>query len=132
MNRKKQCGHLRCGSTCRFGPKKKKFTPIKRTPIKKKFYRIPKVSKKREIENEEYFAKREVFLKEHTRCECGRLGCNRKATEVHHSAGRVGKNFLDISTWKAMSRPCHRWAELNPKEAKDAGVSARRLSKNKM
>lgn len=117
MIKRKSCGHLRCGSVCRFGTKQKKV------------YRIPKVSAKRKLENEEYFAKREIFLLEHPKCECGRPGCNRMATEVHHSAGRVGKNFLDVSTWKAMSRLCHRWAELNPDAAKAAGVSASRLSK---
>lgn len=127
-NTKKQCGHLRCGATCRFGPKLKKKYALKRSPLKKKFYRIPKVSEKRKTENEKYFKLRQVFLKEHPRCECGRPGCRRKSTEIHHSAGRSGSNFLDVSTWRAVARVCHRWAEENPEAAKLAGVSKNRIS----
>lgn len=96
---------------------------------KKKQKAIPKFSKKREEENEIYFALREVFLKEHPRCECGRQGCNRKSVEVHHSGGKIGKDFLDVAKWKAMSRTCHVWAETNPIAAKESGASVSRLSK---
>lgn len=124
---KKQCGHLRCGETCRFESRAKKKYVLKRTPLKKKFYRIPKVSEKRKEENKIYFEQREIFLKEHPKCECGQPGCRRKATEVHHSAGRSGSNFLDVSTWKAVARVCHRFLEENPVEAKKLGSSKNRV-----
>lgn len=116
-NSKKQCGHLRCGATCRFGKK-----VVKRKPIRK-------VSKKREDQNAEYFRLREKFLKEHPKCECGRDGCRRKATEVHHTRGR-GRYFLVVSTWLAVARVCHRWITDNEKAAKERGLSASRLADN--
>lgn len=115
INRKKQCGHLRCGAIC------------SRPSKKKKPKWIPRVSEKRKIENELYFRQREVFLQEHPKCECGRPGCNRKSVEIHHTKGR-GKYFLDMSTWKAVARVCHRWAEENPEEAKKIGISQNRLT----
>jgi len=106
--------------------RQQKITGIKPDNKKKKKWMSP-VSEKRKIENDEYKILREQFLKEHPYCECGRDGCRKRSVEVHHSAGRVGKNFLDVSTWKAMSRVCHQWAELNPIEAKEIGVSQNRI-----
>jgi len=33
---------------------------------------------------------------------CFIQGCNRRADTIEHTHGRVGKNLLDVSTWK----PC--------------------------
>lgn len=73
-----------------------------------------------------YLSLREVFLKEHRKCECGRPDCNRKSVEIHHSKGR-GKYFLDVATWKAVARVCHTWIELHPEESKALGSSVSRL-----
>lgn len=121
-NKKKQCGHLRCGKTCRFGPKKKKIYSIKRTPIKKnKKYRIPKKSLSRKEEEAVYLPLREQFLKDHPKCECGREGCFRDSQDVHHTKGR-GKYYLDVSTWKALARVCHIWVDENTDEARKLGL----------
>ncbi len=126
---KKQCGHLRCGATCRFGKKEKKVYRLKRTRIKKKFYRIPKVSAKRKIENEEYFASRESFLKQGGgRCELSVPGvCTKLATEVHHPAGRCGKNFLDLENCMRSCRSCNGWVERNDSESRKMGLKRTRL-----
>lgn len=128
-NKNKQCGHLRCGEFCRLGKKPKKIYRLKRSaPLKKKFYRIPKVSEKRKAEKKEYDVLREAFLKEHPICECGRIECKRgPSTDVHHSKGRAGSLYLDTMFWKALSRACHRWVELNPIEAKKLGLSVNRI-----
>ena len=101
-----------------------------KTEEKKKSKWIQPVSQKRKLENEAYKPLRENFLKDNPKCQCGREGCIRKSVEIHHTKGRVGKNFLDVSTWKAVARVCHRWAEENPIEAKKIGVSQNRLNQN--
>ena len=63
---------------------------------------IPKFSKKREKENLEYTIKRLQFLAQPENLRCFIEGCNNKADTIEHSAGRIGKNFLDVTTW----RPC--------------------------
>ena len=73
----------------------KKSEPKERKPI-------PKFSKKREKENSEYTIKRLQFLAQPENLRCFIEGCNNKADTIEHSAGRIGKNFLDVTTW----RPC--------------------------
>lgn len=97
----------------------------------KKRKKIPKVSRKREAENEAYRKLRVEFLKKNPRCQCGRNGCTRKSTDVHHTAGRGGKNFLDVGTWRALNRTCHRWVEENPNEAKSLNLAVFRLKMQK-
>ena len=63
---------------------------------------IAKVSAKRKIENREYTIKRLQFLAQPENLKCFIDGCNSKADTIEHSAGRIGKNFLDVTTW----RPC--------------------------
>ena len=73
----------------------KKSEPKEKKPI-------PKFSKKREKENREYTIKRLQFLAQPENLRCFIEGCNNKADTIEHSAGRIGKNFLDVTTW----RPC--------------------------
>lgn len=63
---------------------------------------IPKVSAKRKIENREYTIKRLQFLAQPENQRCFIEGCTNRAEGIEHTAGRWGKNFLDVSTW----RPC--------------------------
>ena len=107
---------------------RRKFIEDGRPKAAKKKHWIKPVSEKREVENEQYKVLRKKFLKDHPRCECGRPGCNRKSTDVHHAAGRIGADFLDTEKWKALNRVCHVWAEENPVEAKRLGLSKNRLS----
>lgn len=73
----------------------KKSEPKEKKPI-------PKFSKKREKENREYTIKRLQFLAQPENLRCFIDGCNKRADTIEHSAGRIGKNFLDVTTW----RPC--------------------------
>ena len=43
------------------------------------------------------------------------------ATEIHHKAGRVGKLYLYVPFWLAVSRKGHVWIHKNPKEAYQKG-----------
>ncbi len=98
----------------------KSYGTIAADAPKKKVRRIAPVSEKRKVENEEYFRLREIFLREHPNCECGRA-CSRKSLEVHHRKGR-GKYLLAVGTWLAVARVCHRWITENPKEAAELGL----------
>jgi len=89
---------------------------------------ISPVSKKRQVEMDEYSVKRNLFLIANPNCQGKLLGCTTKATDVHHTAGRVGDNYLNISKWKALCRSCHRWVEENPDAAKELGLSESRLN----
>lgn len=96
----------------------------KSKPMKKA---IPKISKKKQIENLKYQVLRTEFLgkKENEICPI----TNKKTTEIHHKKGRVGNLFLDVRYWLAVSREGHKRIEENPEWAKKEGYSLSRLSK---
>ena len=89
---------------------------------------IAPVSKKRKLEMDEYSKRRELFLIANPLCQAKLVGCTGKATDVHHTEGRVGENYLNMSKWKALCRSCHRWVEENPAEAKELNLSDNRLN----
>ena len=91
---------------------------------------ISPVSKKRKGEMDEYSKRRELFLIANPICQGKLVGCTSKATDVHHTEGRVGDNYLNMSKWKALCRNCHRFVEENPDAAKELGLSTSRLNKN--
>jgi hypothetical protein len=100
---------------------------MKRTPLIRRS-RLSPVSKKRSAAMREYAKKRKAFLALHPYCEVTlalsifRFAWSlRTATEVHHKAGRTGNNYLDESTWMAVSREGHRWIHDNPSEARRLG-----------
>lgn len=43
------------------------------------------------------------FLEDNPAC----LLCGKRATQIHHTKGRIGKNFLDVKTWAALCFECH-------------------------
>lgn len=91
-------------------------------PTAKKNYRgLAPISLKRQEKMKLYFELRDKFLKQHKNCECGQIGCDKKATDIHHTRGR-GINFLNTATWKALSRQCHRFITDNPEAAKKLGL----------
>jgi len=89
---------------------------------------ISPVSVKRRGEMDEYSKKRTAFLALKPQCEANLVGCTRTSTDVHHKAGRVGDNYLKISTWLAVCRNCHSYIETHPEEAKEMGFSESRLN----
>ena len=106
------------------------YKPDKKKPVKqpiKKFYKIRPASKKRAKENKTYSTQaRPEYLAEHPTCEIQVAGCTYEATEVHHKKGRIGKLLTDKTYFCAACHNCHVWAELNPIEAKEKGVSLKR------
>jgi hypothetical protein len=98
----------------------------------KKPKRIAPRSAKKIEADKVYSVKRADFLKQQPHCQIKRPGCKRTATQVHHSQGRIGSDYLDETTFIAVcDGDCHRWAEDHPNEAKLLGVSKSRLTKKK-
>ncbi len=111
--------------------------------------RIKPVSDKRRKAMREYTKLRKAFLEAHPFCqwwlkeqgdECpgglseeyakendGRFRINSvpsqcpRATECHHRNGRTGTNYLDTSTWMAVSRQGHEWIHQHPSQARAKG-----------
>lgn len=73
-----------------------------RAPLARK--RIPTQSVKRRKEQPIYNRMAKAFLIAHPWCV---VYPQRPATEVHHSAGRKGSNYLDMSTWLPVSKEGH-------------------------
>lgn len=97
---------------------------------------IPKVSKKRLVENAKYTVKRLEFLgkKENQICPINKT----QTTDVHHLRGRIGfadewarvnniPLLLDTRFWIALSREAHQYVETHPQWAKENGYSLNRL-----
>lgn len=88
---------------------------------------IAPVSEKRRVAMDEYSKKRAAFLALYPICQAKLVGCTATTTDVHHKAGRVGDNYLKVSTWLAVCRNCHKFIEENPESAKELGLSESRL-----
>jgi len=89
---------------------------------------IPPVSKKRQVAMDEYSKKRNLFLITKPNCEARLQGCTGYSQDVHHKAGRVGDNYLNMSTWLATCRSCHHIIEMSPEMSKELGFSKSRLN----
>ena len=111
--------------SCYWSDNKKKNEGKQKTI--KEFKPIPKISKKKKIENLKYQVLRTEFLGKKENQVCPITG--KKTTEIHHKKGRVGSLFLDIRYWLAVSREGHKKIEENPEWAKKEGYSLSRLSK---
>jgi len=101
---------------------------IRREGLPKAKARKPlrKVSSARRIAQKVYSEKRRLFLIEHPDCQAHALIWPGEAvplaTDVHHCAGRTGKNYLDVSTWLALCRSCHEWTHQHPNQARALGL----------
>lgn len=86
----------------------------------------PKPPKRPPEEAREYSRLRKDFLSRHKFCA---VAAARKlppvrATHVHHVRGRKGANYLDVSTWLAVSFNGDRWIHANEDEARKLGLLA--------
>lgn len=92
----------------------------------KTVYKIPKVSKKRQVEQLKYQVLRTEFLSKPENKICPIT--KQPTTDIHHKKGRVGSLFLNTEFWIALSREGHKFVEENPEWAKLNGYSLNRLS----
>ena len=106
--------------------------------------RIKPMSAKRRVAAKSYSAQRARFLAAHPYCQVFIArsglkedaliqwqGCYRTAfgvlcrapesCDVHHKAGRTGTNYLDETTWLAVSREAHDWIHAHPSDARSKG-----------
>lgn len=123
----RQCKHPCCGEVCRKPPKPKKAYTLKRTPLKKKPYKINKVSDKRKVQISEYTKKRKLFLANNKLCSVGVLGCTKVATEIHHMAGRENDLLTDEQHWLPICRNCHTYITEHSSWAIENGYSKNRI-----
>lgn len=97
---------------------------------------LPKVSKKRAIENAKYTVAKIQFMSKPENNVCPVT--KQETTDIHHKMGRVGfadqwarinnvPLLLDTRFWLAVSRDGHRQIEENPNWAKEMGYSLNRL-----
>ena len=86
------------------------------------------MSEKHKKTIDEYKPIRKKFLEENPICQA-RVKCNgAEATEIHHVAGKGTKKlWLDTENFLAICRDCHQWELANSKEAKELGISKRRI-----
>ena len=97
---------------------KKKNKPVKKPKP------IPKKSTKRKEQSKEYAVLRRGFLRMHPKCQARLIGCADLSVDIHHSAGRSGKEFLNIKNWMAVCRHCHSIChdKLSAKERREKGL----------
>lgn len=99
---------------------------IKRTPIRKKVYRIKSLSYKRKKEVDLYNTyTRPLFFSNSKNRVCRR--CSKESTDIHHSQGKIGSLLNDMDYFIPLCRECHTWVEEHPKQAKQEGFSINRL-----
>ena len=48
--------------------------------------------------------------------------CGKKATDIHHTRGRLGELLTDMRHWRSLCRVCHQWAHQNIAEARKVGL----------
>jgi len=78
-----------------------------------------KISKQRRSELDEYRKASKAWLVVNGQCE----GCHRgKATEVHHSRGRIHGLLNDKRYWVALCKHCHDFVHRHPQAAREAGL----------
>lgn len=93
-------------------------------PVKKKVVKpVPKMSQKRKKEVAIYQKKRIEFLNRSENQICFIEGCNKNSTTIEHRAGRIGKNYLDESTWAGCCLQCNLELERNPEMSKKYQLS---------
>ncbi len=110
-------------------------TPLRRTPLKRKFYRIPKVSKSpvrklRQKLYEEAVAELRVEVASAQQgvpdpvvelLHCQWPGCVGRPPDVHHTHGRTGTNLYDKKKLKFVCRRHHTLIHHDPKAARAKG-----------
>lgn len=101
--------------------KQKKVYKLNRKPIKKKLYRIKKISEKRKKENEVYIPVSHEIRENKKLCEIKSPDCTKFTQGVHHVEGRVGKDYTDKSKMKAACNACNLYIETHSAWAKKNG-----------
>lgn len=119
-----KCSYKSCNNPswskgrCKMHPAEKP-KPMKRT-------RLAHVSKKRAKELRAYNKVSAEFKAANPTCCIP--GCNKPST-THHSRGRIGKDLIDVSTFRGPCWEHHIYYETHPAEAMAIGLTESRLAK---
>lgn len=75
---------------------------------------------KRKTDEQEYGRRRKIFLRNHPWCAVAKALHEkpRRATQVHHKRGRIGRLLLDERHWLPVSSWGHEWINSHPAEAR--------------
>jgi hypothetical protein len=93
-------------------------TPLRsKTPLKRGNW-LRGASKKRQREYNQYAKEKKAYLALHPICERCKT---KKATDLHHKAGRVGQWLCRYEYFAALCRLCHDWLHANGRDARKAG-----------
>ena len=90
---------------------------MNRTPLSNR-------SSKKASRDREYTKVRKHFLIMHPKCGASVVGCSKRATEIHHVRGRIGRLQCDTRFFMAICRKCHDWIGDNGKKARAIGLLA--------
>lgn len=101
--------------------------PIRRTPLKKKVYKIKRESNKRAKENRLYRIEVAEWKLKNTRCKARLKGCTGRTQHNHHKKGKEGALLLIKKYWFPVCGNCHDIiGEMPIEEAIAGGFSERR------
>lgn len=90
---------------------------------------IKKQSDKRKDQQKEYRKIVKEMLKENPNCEIKELGCEGKASGLHHMKKRTPATLLDKQFLKRACNSCNLWCELHPMESIEMGYSISKFKK---
>jgi hypothetical protein len=98
-------------------------------PEKKPRKKIPKVSKKRAVINQEYAKiSRPIWVGKP--CAARTPVCTGRAQGIHHPEGKeTTEKLLDPDNMMACCNPCNSWIEANDAKAREMGLKRSRLNK---
>ncbi len=101
---------------------RKAATEAAKPPKKKK--PIAKVGKKMKAALLTYSKRRRHHLNEYPECQLKLDGCTKEATQIHHTAGRIGSLLTNKRHFKSACGSCHRQLhdKLSAKEARRKGL----------
>lgn len=89
--------------------------------------KIKNTSKKRAKQYRQYAPVKRKFLTDHPICQVE--GCEAPSSDIHHKAGRSGKQLVKLEDFMAVCRPHHDTFEDQDKAAREAGHKTTRLGK---
>lgn len=96
-------------------------TPLKRSTVALKRCAIRRVSKKRRVQQIIYSDRRRWFLAQPENQICPvmaeKFDEKRRTSQIHHRKGRLSGNYLDESTWMAVSMEGHAYIHAHPAES---------------
>lgn len=112
---------------CKRKAERAKKQPLRRTPLKKKVYKIKRESDKRAKENRKYRIEVAEWKLNNPRCKARLKGCTGRTQHNHHKKGKEGRLLRIKKYWFPVCGNCHDIiGEMGIDEAIEGGFSERR------